>query len=150
MRLLEERGNFPSMSAHKNTQRCAEQAHFSWGGGWFSCGPSLLHSTGLTFDLTLHWKSDPSYFIHPEANVVSPWSSSSMIAKQCPLVLKEKIPKNINSHQKVLIKSQYECDQVLMAFSTLFFESELHLCVIYWQNHMGFKANESCHVWTKT
>lgn len=38
---------------------------------------------------TLHWKSEPSYFMQPEASVGSPCSSSSMIAKQCPFVLEE-------------------------------------------------------------
>lgn len=39
------------------------------------------------YSFTLHWKSEPSYFMQPEASVGSPCSSSSTIAKQCPLVL---------------------------------------------------------------
>lgn len=42
-----------------------------------------------SYSFTLHWKSEPSYFMQPEASVGSPCSSSSTIAKQCPLVLEQ-------------------------------------------------------------
>ena len=68
-----------------------------------------------------------------------------MMAKQCPLVLKEKKPKNQKptSHWIVLIKSPYECDQLLMAFRS---ELELHSHLTYCQKRMRFKANENCHI----
>lgn len=65
-----------------------------------------------------------------------------------PISSKRKDPKktkNITSHQKVPTKPQFECDWVLMTFSTLFFELELHSRVIYQQNSMGFQANERGH-----
>lgn len=36
---------------------------------------------------TLHWKWEPSYFMHPELRMTSPCSSTSMMAKHWPLVL---------------------------------------------------------------
>lgn len=37
---------------------------------------------------TLHWKWEPSYVMHPDVSSGSPCSSSSMMAKHCPLVLR--------------------------------------------------------------
>lgn len=38
---------------------------------------------------TLHWKCEPSYFMQPEVRMASPCSSSSMMAKHWPLVLRD-------------------------------------------------------------
>lgn len=37
---------------------------------------------------TLHWKCEPSYFMQPDMRMASPCSSSSMMAKHWPLVLR--------------------------------------------------------------